>query len=79
MKRVSLLLRLLQKCMPPAIHNIKLSQEKQEDQFPPYPVLEILGADKVLARNHTKNVLDPKCCIVYPIVCAVGVTFGTGK
>ena len=49
-----------------------MSQDRQEDQFPPYPILEIFVAGKVLVRNHTRNVLDAKCGVVYSIVCAVG-------
>ena len=46
------------------IHNIKLSRERQQDKFPIYPVLEFHVGDKVLARNHTRDVWDPNNMLI---------------
>ena len=53
-----------------AIHNIKLSREREENQFPTYPVPHV--GDKVLARNHFRNVWDPKYDVLYLVVCVIG-------
>ena len=48
-----------------AIHNNKLSRERKEDQLMMYPVLEFLVGDKVLVRNHTRDVWDLEYDVAY--------------
>ena len=43
-----------------AIHNIKSSRERQESQFSTYPLPDLHVEDKVLVRNHSRNVWDSK-------------------
>ena len=50
-----------------AFHNIKLSREKEEDTFLTYPIPEFNVGDKVLVRNHTRNVWDLKYDIAYHV------------
>ena len=38
------------------IHNIELFRERQEDKFLIYAVPKFLVGDKVLVRNHTRDV-----------------------
>ena len=51
-----------------AIHNIKLSRERQESQFLTYPIPEFYVGDNVLIIYHLSDVWDPK----YYVVCVIG-------
>ena len=51
-----------------AIHNIKLSRKRQADRFLTYPVPEFNAQDKVLVRNHTRDVWDLKYDVAYHVV-----------
>ena len=46
-----------------AIHNMKLSRGRRENQFLIYTLLEFLAADKVLVKNHKRDEWDPKYCL----------------
>ena len=56
------------------IHNIKLSRYRQEKgcQFSAYHVPEFHIVTKVLVRNHTRDVWDPKYNVAYHVVCVMG-------
>ena len=45
-----------------------MSRERQEDKFLTCPVPEFHVGDKVLVRNHTKEVWDPKYDTAYHVV-----------
>ena len=46
------------------IHNITLYRERQDNQFPIYPVPKFHVADKVLVRNHIRGMWNPKYDVV---------------
>ena len=50
------------------IHNSKLSRERQMDKFPTYPITVFNVEDRVLARNNTRNVWDPKYDVAFHMV-----------
>ena len=50
-----------------AIHNIKLSRDRQADKFLTYTLTEFNFGDKVLLRNHTRDVWDLKYDVVYQV------------
>ena len=50
------------------INNIKLSEE----QFPTYHMFEFHVGDKILVRNHIRDVLDAKYDFVYYVVHLIG-------
>ena len=49
------------------IHNIRLYREKQENQFPKYPLSKFHDGDEVLVRNHIRDEWDPKYDIAYGV------------
>ena len=53
-------------------HNIKLSREGLADKLLTYPIPEFNGGDKVIVRNHTRHVWDPKCDVTYRVVWVLG-------
>ena len=55
-----------------AIDNIELSIERQGYMFLTYIVPELNVGDKVLVRNHTRDVWDPKYDAVYCMVWVMG-------
>ena len=54
------------------ILNIKLSSERQVKRFLTYHIPEFNVVDKVLARNHTRDVWDLKYDIVYHVLWMMG-------
>ena len=55
-----------------AIHKIKLSRERQANQFLTYPITEFNVGDKLLLQNHVRVVWDPKCDGTYHVVSVMG-------
>ena len=64
---------------PLAIHNIKLSRERQENQFPAYPEHECHAGDKVLVINHFRDMWDPKYDVTYCVIYVIKLTDTSGK
>ena len=51
-----------------AIHNIKLSRERQRKKFLSHPLPEFKVGDKVLVSNHTSHLWDLKYDSAYSVV-----------
>ena len=55
-----------------AIHNIKLSRGREADMLLTYPLPEFNAGDKVLVRNHTRDVWDLKYNVAYIVAQVMG-------
>ena len=54
------------------IHNIKLSRERQVDNFLIYPVPKFNAGDKVVDRNYTRDIWDLNYDAAYATVWVMG-------
>ena len=55
-----------------AIHNIKLPRERQAEKFLMHSIPKFNVGDKVLVRNHTRDVWELKYDVVYYVVWVMG-------
>ena len=55
-----------------AIHIIKCSRDRQENQFLTYPISEFHAGDKVFIGKHVRNVWDSEYDVAYCVVCVMG-------
>ena len=54
------------------IHNNKLSRERQSDMFLTYYIPEFHVADKVLVRNHARDMWDSKYDFTHHVIWVMG-------